>query len=192
VKIFRANSVFQAKGKLFKILKDENTLNAVNSGHTLFWRAIKSCSNILNVTSILNTAKNFMTPSVFRASASSSKILKDKIFQCSEKFQGKLYFSGHAQVVQNSEWLNWYIYSIQWLQGTLCFSGQSTSFSKVLKDENYFIAVKSFRATLFFRERKLFKNLNDKKSVTGRQGRQGRSSSTSIIMKCAKRIRDPK
>jgi len=33
--------------------------------------------------------------------------------------------------------------------------------------------VKSFRATLFFRARKLFKNLNDKKSVTGRQGRQG-------------------
>ena len=37
-----------------------------------------------------------------------------------------------------------------------------------------FITVKSFRATLFFRERKLFKNLNDKKSVTCRQGRQGR------------------
>jgi len=28
-------------------------------------------------------------------------------------------------------------------------------------------------ATLFFRGRKLFKNLNDKKSMTGRQGRQG-------------------
>ena len=40
--------------------------------------------------------------------------------------------------------------------------------------KKYFITVKSFRATLFFRERKLFKNLNDKKSVTGRQGRQGR------------------
>jgi len=29
-------------------------------------------------------------------------------------------------------------------------------------------------ATLFYRARKLFKNLNVKKSVTGRQGRQGR------------------
>jgi len=44
-----------------------------------------------------------MTNSVFRANASSSKILKEKIFQCSEEFQGKLYFSGHVQVVQNSE-----------------------------------------------------------------------------------------
>jgi len=44
-----------------------------------------------------------MTNFVFRASASFSKILKVKMFQCSENFQGKLYFSGHAQVVQNSE-----------------------------------------------------------------------------------------
>jgi len=78
VKIFRANSVFQGKRKLFKILKDKNTFNTVNSGHTLFVRASNSCSNILNVKSILNTAKNFMTNSVFRASTSSSKILKDK------------------------------------------------------------------------------------------------------------------
>jgi len=61
------------------------------------------------------------------------------------------------------------IYSIQWIQGTLFFRA-STSFSKVLKDKKYFNTVKSFRETLFFRARKLFKNLNDKK----RQGRQGR------------------
>ena len=78
VKIFRANSVFQGKCKLFKILKDKNTFNTVNSGHTLFFSASKSCSNILNVKSILNTAKNVMTNFVFRASASSSKILKEK------------------------------------------------------------------------------------------------------------------
>jgi len=77
-KIFRANSVFQGKRKLFKILKDKNTFNTVNSGHTLFFRASNSCSNILNVKSILNTAKNFMTNSVFKTSATSSKILKDK------------------------------------------------------------------------------------------------------------------
>jgi len=65
------------------------------------------------------------------------------------------------------------IYSIQWIQGTLFFRA-STSSSKVLKDKKYFNTVKSFSATLFFRARKLFKNLNDKKSVTGRQGRQGR------------------
>ena len=50
----------------------------------------------------------------------------------------------------------------------------STSCSKDLKDKKYFNTGKSFRATLFFRARQFFKNLNNKKSVTGRQGRQGR------------------
>jgi len=49
----------------------------------------------------------------------------------------------------------------------------NSSSSKILKDEKYFSAVKIFRATLFFRASKLFKNLNDKKSVTGHQGRKG-------------------
>jgi len=77
-KIFRVSSVFQGKRKLFKILKDKNTFNTVNSGHTLLFRESKRCSNILKVKSILNAAKNLMTNSVFRASASSSEILKDK------------------------------------------------------------------------------------------------------------------
>jgi len=50
----------------------------------------------------------------------------------------------------------------------------SASCSKVLKDKKHFNRVKSFRATLFFRARKLFKTLNDEISVTGRQRRQGR------------------
>jgi len=79
VKNFRANSLFQGNRKLFKILNDKKYIfTNVNSGHTLFFRASKSCSNILNAKSILNTVKIFMTNSVFRASASSSKILKDK------------------------------------------------------------------------------------------------------------------
>ena len=70
-------------------------------------------------------------------------------------------------------WIIKNIYSIQWIQGTLFFRA-STSSSNLLKHKKYFNKVKSFRATLFFRARKLFKNLNDKKSATGRQGRQGR------------------
>jgi len=58
--------------------------------------------------------------------------------------------------------------------GHILFFRASTSCSKVLKDKKYFNTVESFRATLFFRARKLFKNLNNKKSVTGREGRQGR------------------
>ena len=78
VKIFRANSVFQDKCKLFKILKDKKYIQYSEFRAHPFFRASKSCSNILNVKSILNTAKNVMTNFVFRASASSSNILKEK------------------------------------------------------------------------------------------------------------------
>jgi len=195
VKIFRENSLFRASTSSSKILisiqwnvsgqtlflrasvscskfwRIKNTLNTVNSGHTLFFRACKSWTNILNVKSILNTAKKFMTNSVFRASASSSKILKDKNISMQWKISGQLYFSGRGEVVQNFEWLKIYIFNAV-NSGHTLFSGQATSCSKVLKDKKYFNTVKRFRATLFFRARKLFKNLNDKKSVTGRQGRQ--------------------
>jgi len=63
---------------------------------------------------------------------------------------------------------------------------------KILKDKKYFNTVKTFRATLFFRARKLFKNQNNKKSVTGLQGRQGREFLPHHNHECAKRIRDPK
>jgi len=49
VKIFRANSVFQGKRKLLKILNDKKYIfNTVNSGHTLSFRASNSCPIILN------------------------------------------------------------------------------------------------------------------------------------------------
>ena len=118
---FRANSVFRASSSCSKILKNmkniskqwkisgqilffrasayyskfwriKNTFNTVNSGHTLLFSARKSCSNILNVKSILNTAKNWMTNFVFRASASSSKILKDKNISKQWKIAGQTLF----------------------------------------------------------------------------------------------------
>jgi len=47
--------------------------------------------------------KNFWVTLFFRASASCSKILNSKKYiQYSEKFQGKLYFSGQEQVAQKS------------------------------------------------------------------------------------------
>jgi len=54
--------------------------------------------------------------------------------------------------------------------GHTVFFRTSTSFSKVLKDKKYFNTLKSFRATLFFRERKLFINLNDTKISDGPSG----------------------
>jgi len=97
VKIFRANSVFRGKRRLFKILNDEKYIfNTVNSGQTLFFRASANCSKIIDVKTIFNTVKNFREISVFRASASCSKF-----------------------------WMMKNTYSIQWIQGTLCFSGQA-------------------------------------------------------------------
>jgi len=76
--------------------------------------------------------------------------------------------------------------------GHTLFFRASISCSKVLKDKKYFKIVKSFRATLFFRARKLFKNLNDNKSVMGRQGRQGREFLPYHNHEVCKRMRDPK
>jgi len=96
---------FQGKLKLVKNCEIANSeckkyiFNTVNSGHTLFFRAGKSCSKILNVKSILHTVKNFMTKSVFRANAKFHKNPeRQKIFQRSEKFQGKLCFSGQRML----------------------------------------------------------------------------------------------
>jgi len=77
VNIFRANSVFQGKGKLFQILKDKKYIQYSEFRARSLFKASKSCSNILNVKRILNTAKYVMTNSVFGASASFSEILKN-------------------------------------------------------------------------------------------------------------------
>ena len=77
MKNFRANSVFQGKRRLFKILNDKKyILNAVNSGTLCFQGKHKFLKN--------PECENYI--------------------QYSEKFQGKLCFSGQAEVVQNSEW----------------------------------------------------------------------------------------
>jgi len=128
---------------------------------------------------------------IFRASACSSKILKGKkYFNAVKNFRANSVFQGKRKLftIMNDKK---YIFNTVNSKHTLFFRA-SASFSKILKDKMYFNTVESFRATVFFRARKLFKNLNDKKSVTDRQGRQGREFLPSIIMKCAKRIRDPR
>jgi len=86
------------------ILYIKYIFNALNSGHTLFFRASASCSKILNVKSIFNTVKIFRANTVFRTSASCSKTLKDiKYFNEVKNFRENC-FSGQAQVLQISEW----------------------------------------------------------------------------------------
>jgi len=66
------------------------------------FRASASCSKILNDKKYLNTVKNFRANSVFRASASCSKILNDKKYLNTVKNSRETLFSGQAQVAQKS------------------------------------------------------------------------------------------
>jgi len=71
--------------------------------HSVF-RASASCSKILNVESIFNTVKIFRTHSVFRASASCSKILNVKsIFDTVKNFRAHAVFQGKRKLLKNPE-----------------------------------------------------------------------------------------
>jgi len=62
--------------------------------------------------------------SVFRASASCSKILDDKkAFQYSEKFQGNSVFQGKRKLLKNSEYKKYIPYSENF-QGNCVFQGK--------------------------------------------------------------------
>jgi len=59
LKIFRANSVFQGKRNFLKTPENKKYIfSTVNLGHPLLLTASASCSKLLNVKSIFNTAKN--------------------------------------------------------------------------------------------------------------------------------------
>jgi len=119
---FRAHSVFQGKRKLLKNPECKNVFNTVkNSRATLFFRASASRSKTLNDKIYFNTVKNSIEDSVFQGKRSCSKILNSKKYiQYSEKFQGKLCFQGKRKLL------------------------------KILNIKSIFTTVKIFRATLFF------------------------------------------
>jgi len=71
------------------------------------FRASATCSKILNVKRYIFITVNSGPTLLFRASATCSKTLDGKKhIQYSENFQGKLCFSGQAQVAQNAKRLN--------------------------------------------------------------------------------------
>jgi len=88
----------------------------------------------------------------------------EKYIQYSEKCQtGKLFFRANA--CWSKYWTIVNIYSIQSIQGTLCFSGQVQVAQKSWKTNNISIHWKILGQTLFFRASaiKLLKIPNDKK-----------------------------
>jgi len=101
------------------------------------FRASASCSKILNVKSIFNTVKNFRAHWFSGQAQSCSKILNGKKYiQYSDIFQGKLCFQDKRKLL------------------------------KILNVKSAFNTVKIFRATLFFQgKRKLLKNRERWKNV---------------------------
>ena len=100
---FRANFAFQSKCKLFKILNNEKYIfNAVNSRRALFFRASASCSKFWIIKKYIFNTMNSRHTLFFRTSASCLTfwMIKNSI----QWIQGKLCYSGQAQVVQNSVW----------------------------------------------------------------------------------------
>jgi len=99
---------FQGKRNLLKNTECKNILNTVKIFKaTLFLRASATCSKILNDKRYIFITVNSGPTLLFRASATSSKTLDGKKhIQYSENFQGKLCFSGQAQVAQNAKRLN--------------------------------------------------------------------------------------
>jgi len=121
LKKFRANSVFQGKRKLLKILNAKSIFNTVkNSGQTVFQGKSK-LFKILNDKKYIQYSEKFQGNSIFQASASCSKVLNDK------KYIFNTVDSGH----------------------TLFFRA-SASCSKILKVYSMFNTVKNFRANSVF------------------------------------------
>jgi len=94
--------------------------------------------------------KNFRAHSVFRASASCSKILNVKsIFNTVKIFRAHAVFQGKRRLLKNPESQKYIQYSAK-RQGLLFFRA-SGSCSKILNVESIFNTVKIFRTHAFFR-----------------------------------------
>jgi len=135
VKNFRENSVFRASASCSKFWMIKNTSSIQWIQGTLFFRASKSCSNILNVKSILNTVKNFITNSFQSKRKVPQKSWQIKNISTQWKISGKTLFF-RASACCSKFWMIKNIYSIQWIQGKLCFSGQAQVSQKSWKIKN--------------------------------------------------------
>ena len=97
------------------------------------FRASATRSKILNDKKYIHYSEKFQGNSVFRASATRSKILNDKKYiHYTEKFQGNSVFQGKRKLLKNPEWWKIFQYSEQF-QGKLCFQGKR----KLLKNPEW-------------------------------------------------------
>ena len=109
--------------------------------------------------------KKIRANSVFRASASCSKVLNNKKYFIAVKNSGKTLCS-RAIASCSKFWMMKNIYSIQWIQSTRYFSGQVQVAQKSLRWNTFQDGEKVQGNSVFQGKRKLFEILNDKKLVT--------------------------
>ena len=136
-KVYSIQWEIQAKCMLFKILNDKKYIfNTMNSGHTLFFRASASCSKILKDKKYLNAGKIFRANTVFQGNLKLFKILNDNncIFNTISGYT--MFFRESAKLLKIP--VNGKkIYSMQWrIPGQTPFSEQAQVAQKSWKIKN--------------------------------------------------------
>ena len=119
------------------------------------------------------------------------KFWKIKNISIQWKFSGQILFF-RASPGCSKFWMIKNIYSVQWIQGTLCFSGQAQVAQKSWKIKNISTQWKVSGQLWFSGQESCSKIWIIKNQWWAVRGGKEGSSSPTIIMKCAKRIRDPK
>ena len=182
---------FRASAGCSKFWMIKNIFNTVNSGHTVFQGKHKllihpECNKYFKY------SQKFHDKLFSGQAQSFSKILKyKKYFNAVKNFRANYVFQRKRMLFKllNGQI---YIYSIQWIQGTFCFSGQAQVAQKSSKIKNISTQWKVSGRLCFSGPESCSKIWIIKKQWRAVRGGKEGSSSPTIIMKCAKRIRDQK
>jgi len=101
------------------------------------FRASASCSRIQNDKKYFNTVKLFRATLIFRASVSCSKVLNDKKYILSTMNQEHTVFQGKSRLLKNPEWKNIFN-TVENFRANSVFRA-SVNCSNILNDKKYSI-----------------------------------------------------
>jgi len=143
VKIVRANSVFGASASCSKILNDKKYFNTVKFRANSVFQGKHKVAQKSWMSKIYSMEWKFSGPlyfqgnSIFRASASCSKILNVKVYSIQWKISGQLCFQDKRKVAQKS-WMAKNIFNrVKNSRATLFFSATANCWN-ILNDEKIF------------------------------------------------------
>ena len=143
VKIFRATLFFRASASCSKVLIEKIYIfSTVNSGHPLFFRASASCSKILSSKKYIQYSKNFQGKLCFSGQAQvaqKSWIVKN-MFNAVKNFRGNSVFQGKRKLLKNPEYKKYIHYSENFQSNSVIFRA-SASCTKIVNCEKIFNTV---------------------------------------------------